>query len=182
MKAAEFRRHVQPVLDRYCISCHGWRRQRRSASSAPGMIRRETARPRAESSPPRTSLMTVPGLVRTAQHNHGAIPAGPRTTFATPAGWRRCYWRAIRTRTAKKLLELDREKLQRIVDGWTSTPRTLATTRSIAPRTNRPGRKVRSASPSRCPAVRPELARQPYAALVNVALPEESRFSRDRWL
>jgi len=157
-----FARTVQPVLDRYCISCHGLEA---TEGGCDLLGVRENGYSRAHNS------LTKRGLVAIAYRNRETGFSVPKDYFAH-AG-----------RLAKYLLqdhseyiELDRESFQRIVD-WLDLnaqyygdySHNRAEDRKISPQGERALREhIAKQFGGR-------LADQPFEALVNIALPGESR-------
>ena len=91
-----FARTVQPVLDRYCIGCHGLERDRRRRQSAGHARTGHVSRIRRWPGP---NQMIVSRRLRVADEPPGAgqaspsatsrpTSASPRTTSPTPAAWR----------------------------------------------------------------------------------------------
>jgi len=197
-----FARTVQPVLDRYCIACHGLDR---TVATSGSLVEASASGPLAATRDGSLSLLGTPedskqgrfsvsydslvsrkGLVAIAHRNSETAMSKPKDYFAH-AG-----------RLAKLLLDghpvgaplrgrpqecghigaplLDRESFQRIAD-WLDLNAQFYGDYSF----NRA--ESRQPSPDGEKALREciekrfgaELARQPYAALVNVALPTESR-------
>ena len=172
-----FVRTVQPVLDRYCIGCHGLERTEGDVKLLGSMPRGSGDTKNLISSVAYRSLVERPGLVSLAQRN-SETPYSVARDYFSHAG-----------RLAKLLLDGDkhhppvgapgglaRESFQRIVDwldlngqfygdySWTK-----AEWRVISPRGAQALRDHIRAS------FGPALAEQPLAALVNLGMPEQSR-------
>jgi hypothetical protein len=172
-----FARTVQPVLDKYCIHCHGLEKTEKinllgTTHDAPDG---QPIRPR-KFAVSYESLVAVPGLVAIAQHNRESYPSRPKDYFAHAGRLAKMLLAGHPDKDGKKLVELDRESFQRIAD-WLDVNAQYYGDYSF----NRPGSQL--PSPEGEKTLRkaiarrfgPELARQPFAALVNAALPEESR-------
>ncbi len=166
-----FARTVQPVLDRYCISCHGLEKTEAKLSLLGTMIEGPIKLGKVHGSVAYDSLTLRPGLVSVAVRNKETDFSKPKDYFAH-AG-----------RLAKILLQgdanhekLDPASFQRVVD-WLDLNAEFFGDYSW----NKA--EWRKPSPEGEKALREhiqktfgeELARQPFAALVNVALPAESR-------
>lgn len=166
-----FARTVQPVLDRHCISCHGLEQTAGGVNLLGTIEDRPADVQHLLASTAYNSLVSRNGLVAMALRNQEA-DASTAKDYMSHAG-----------RLAKMLLEgdeqhdrLDHESLQRIV-GWLDLNAQFFGDYSW--------NKVewRRAEPDGERALReyirqefgPELAAQPYASLVNVGLPAESR-------
>ena len=79
-----FLRTVQPVLDRYCIGCHGLDKTEGQVdllgtmeSAVPGIACRG-----GPSLGPYTTLVNAPGLIKIAQRNRETYPSQPKDYFA----------------------------------------------------------------------------------------------------
>jgi hypothetical protein len=172
-----FVRSVQPVLDRYCIHCHGLGKAQGNLNLLGIMPRGSGDTKNLVASAAYNSLVELPGLVSLAQRNN-ETPYSVARDYFSHAG-----------RLAKMLLTgdehhppvgdpdgLDQESFQRIVDwldlngqfygdySWNK-----AEWRTVRPNGERALREhIRSR-------FGPELAAQPFAALVNLGMPEQSR-------
>jgi len=170
-----FVRTVQPVLDRHCIRCHGLEKTEADVclmAISKEVVTGEGRRRRSMfGNAAYDSLINRAGLVALAQRNRETVFSTPKDYFAH-AG-----------KLAKMLLDghqgrvkLDRENFQRVVD-WLDLNAQFYGDYSF----NRA--ESRRPSPEGEKALRqhiektfgPELAKEPFAALVNVALPSESR-------
>jgi hypothetical protein len=177
-----FARTVQPVLDRYCIACHGLE-PRENQMDLLGTLEAVTF-PRKEWPGPNKmvvsrayhALLTRDGLVKVAH-------ADQETDYSTPDDY---YARAGRLAgmllaghpdlQGKPRIQIDHESFARVVD-WLDANAVCYGDYSW----NKP--EWREVAPAGERALReeirtrfgPAVAEQPYAALVNVALPEESR-------
>ncbi len=177
-----FARTVQPVLDRYCIGCHGLDRTDGGIDLL-GTIEPVTF-PRKQWPGPNKMLASrayavagVPrGLVSVAQGDMESDFSTPKDYFAHAGRLAKMLLAGHPDKDGKPLVQLDRESFQRIVD-WLDVNAVCYGDFSW----NKP--EWRKPSPDGERALRehirrsfgPQLAEQPFAALVNVALPEESR-------
>ena len=161
--ALSFARTVQPVLDRYCISCHGLKPKPDGKLSLIGKRTRfNTAY---------DALIKAKGLVKVARENGESDASKPKDYFAH-AGKLASILRGPHAKHVK----LDRPSYQRIVD-WMDLNVQYFGDYSY----NRP--EQRPFAPEGVKALRahiaevfnPELAAQPIDALINVALPSASR-------
>lgn len=161
-----FVRTVQPVLDRYCIRCHGLEKKEADLSllgtPTPGF---NTAY---------ESLVGREGLVALARANQETDASTPGEYYA-----RRGRLAAHLLGPHQKRVTLDRESLQRLLD-WLDLNGQYYGDYSW----NRPERRppvaaaeaaLRQQVGIRCGACHASLAEQPLAALVNIAAAEESR-------
>jgi len=166
-----FARTVQPVLDRYCIRCHGLEKTEGQINLLGTMDPEPIKLGRVRASAAYNALTLREGLVSVAHRNKETPYSKPKDYFAH-AG-----------RLAKLLLEgdqnhrpLDRESFQRVVD-WLDLNAEFYGDYSW----NKA--EWQTPSPEGEQALRrhvrntfgPPLAEEPFAALVNVALPSESR-------
>ncbi len=173
-----FVRTVQPVLDRYCISCHGLNKVEKDINllGLPyvkdlkgGMLER-----RAFSIAYRSLINS--GRLKLAMA-WGETPASrPGDYFARAGTLGKMLLAGHPDKGAKKRVELDRESLQRIVD-WMDVNSQFYGDYSWnriewQPPSPEGEKRLREAIALRFGA---ELAAQPYAALVNMAMPSESR-------
>jgi len=159
-----FMRTVQPVLDRYCISCHGLGKTEKDIN----LLR---AGQKGESS---YGTLMAKGRVKLVNDN--SFPSRPKDFFAHAGTLARMLLDGHPDKEGKKLVELDRESFQRVVD-WMDVNAPLYGDYShnrteMQPPSPAGEKLLREAITKRFGA---ELAAQPYAALVNVANPPESR-------
>ncbi len=158
-----FVRTVQPVLDRYCIKCHGLGKTPSGISllGTPGGTYNTAY----------DSIMKRRGLVRIAQRNSESVPSRPRDYFAHAGK----LVQVLREKH-KDRLRLDAESFQRIVD-WLDLNAQYYGDYSFNRAERRPSDRAGEKALRERIRLRfgEELAGQPFAALVNVALPTESR-------
>jgi len=177
-----FARTVQPVLDRYCIGCHGVDKTEGDVDLL-GTLKDVTFPYPTWPGPNKMivshayeSLMSRPDLVAIAQRNFETDFSTPKDYFAHAGTLAGMLLAGHPDAEGKARVTLDRESFQRIVD-WLDTNAMFYGDYSW--------NKVewRKPSPDGERALREhiretfgeELARQPFAALVNVAQPSESR-------
>ena len=166
-----FARTVQPVLDRYCIRCHGLGKTEGKINLLGTMEPGPPVVNRLRASAAYRSLTRRPGLVSVAHRNR-------ETPFSKPKDYYSHAGRLAKMLLAghKGRVKLDRESFTRIVD-WLDLNAIFYGDYSWNKE------EWRRASAAGETALRehirtrfgPTLAEQPYAALVNVALPSESR-------
>jgi hypothetical protein len=159
-----FTRTVQPVLDRYCISCHGLGKTDEGVS----LLR--------SGRNGRSSYAALMAKGRVKLVKDSSYPSRPKDFFAHAGTLAKMLLDGHPDTDGKKRVELDRESFQRIVD-WMDVNAPLygdySHNRIETQRPSRDGEKrLREAIARR---FGEELAAQPYAALVNVANPAESR-------
>jgi hypothetical protein len=177
-----FARTVQPVLDRYCIGCHGLDKTEGDVDLL-GTLKHVTFPYPTWPGPNKMivshayeSLMNRPELVAIAQRNFETDFSTPRDYFAHAGTLAGMLLAGHPDAEGKARVTLDRESFQRIVD-WLDTNAMFYGDYSW--------NKVewRKPSPGGEKVLREhiretfgeELAGQPFAALVNVAQPSESR-------
>jgi len=159
-----FARTVQPVLDRYCISCHGLKAKLDGKLSLIGKRTRFNAA--------YDALIKTKGLVKMAMGNGETHYSKPKDYFAHAGKLAGILLKGKHT----KHIKLDRPSFQRIVD-WMDLNVQYFGDYSY----NRP--EQRPFAPEGVKALRAhiekvfgaKLAAQPVDALVNVALPSSSR-------
>jgi len=177
-----FARTVQPVLDRYCIDCHGLDKTEGKINLL-GRIKNVVFPYPAWPGPNRMivsdayeSLVNRTGMVKIAQCNFETDFSTPKDYFAHAGKLAKMLLAGHADKKGKTRVKLDRESFQRIVD-WLDMNAICYGDYSW--------NKVewRKASPAGEAALRKhigktfgaKLAGQPFDALVNVAEPPESR-------
>ena len=177
-----FARTVQPVLDRYCLDCHGLDKTEGKINLL-GRIKKVVFPYPAWPGPNRMvvsdayeSLVNSKGVVSIAQCNFESDFSTPKDYFAHAGSLARMLLAGHADKKGKARLKLDRESFQRIVD-WLDMNAICYGDYSW--------NKVewRKASPPGEAALRQHIAKtfgaklaaQPFDALVNVAQPSESR-------
>ena len=177
-----FARTVQPVLDRYCIGCHGLDKRDGNLDLL-GTLDHVTF-PRKQWPGPNKmlvsrayhSLLTRDGLVNVAYADMETDYSAPKDYFAHAGRLAKLLLDGHPDQTGKSRVTLDRESFARIID-WLDANAICYGDYSWNKR------EWREPSVEGERALReqirlrfgPELARQPFGALVNVAVPEESR-------
>jgi cytochrome c553 len=165
-----FLRTVQPVLDRYCIGCHG-------LEKTEGNINLLGTMTGGRFSASYDSLLRgKAGLVKIAQRNGETHFSTPKEYYAHAGRLAKLLLAGHPDAEGRKRVELDRESFQRVVD-WLDLNAQFYGDYSFNRIENQPpsaeGEKsLREAIARRFGS---ELAQQPFAALVNVAMPSESR-------
>jgi len=176
-----FMRTVQPVLDRYCICCHGLDKAEGIVNllGSRGAVEQEKARNKRVSSFASASydaLIGLPNMVVLAHRNSEKVPSRPKDYFAHAGKLAALLLAGHPDKTGKKLVEFDRESFQRIVDWLDLNAQCYGDYSFNRDEDRQPApdgeKALRAAIEQRFGA---ELARQPFAALVNVAQPDESR-------
>jgi hypothetical protein len=177
-----FARTVQPVLDRYCIGCHGLARTEGRVNLL-GTLE-QVVFPRSQWPGPNKmivsrayhSLLTREGLVKVAHADMETDYSTPKDYFAHAGRLAKMLLSGHPDDKGKARVNLDRESFARIVD-WLDVNAVCygdyswnkLEWRDPLPEGERALREhIRGR-------FGPALAEQPFAALVNVALPEESR-------
>jgi len=162
-----FARTVQPVLDRYCIGCHGLEKTERGVNLL-GTIS-------GNYSVSYDSIMRR-GMVRIAQRNGETPVSKPKDYFAHAGKLAKMLLAGHRDKAGKPRVKLDRASFQRIVD-WLDLNAQFygdySFNRAEHRRTDGKGEKALRAEIAK--RFGRKIAEQPFAALVNVTLPTESR-------
>ncbi len=177
-----FMRTVQPVLDRHCIACHGPDNPPKGIDLTGGFTRNEKNGTRP--APRRLSafnvayesLISAPGMVKLAHRNSQTIYSKPDDYFARAGKLAPMLLAGHPDKEGRKRVELDRQSFQRVAD-WLDLNAQFYGDYSFNRIENRhPGpereKMLRTAIEKQFGA---ELAKEPYAMLVNVANPAESR-------
>ena len=167
-----FVRNVQPVLDRYCIGCHGLKDNPKGVD----LTGTTDGGKKSRFNTAYDSLCRGGGVVKIAPRNGETIYSVPRDYFSPAGRLAKMLLAGHPDKDGRKRVQLDRDSFQRIVD-WLDLNAQFYGDYSFNRIENQPplpaGEKaLRQAIEKRFGA---ELARQPYAALVNVANIGESR-------
>ncbi|MCY2990447.1 MAG: hypothetical protein NTY19_21600 [Planctomycetota bacterium] len=169
-------RTVQPVLDRYCIRCHGLEKTDGGVNLLGTMEDSNGKRNDETFSVSYRSLVHGRNLVRLAPRNGESYPSRPKDYFAHAGRLAQLLLDGHPDKQGNKLVELDRDSLQRIV-AWLDLNCQFYGDYSFNRVESQPPsavgeRALRQAIEKRFGS---EWARQPFAALVNVASPRASR-------
>lgn len=179
-----FVRTVQPVLDRYCIGCHGLDKTAGGIDltgvfgnqQAPGVKLKDGRKSLPWASAAYQSLLNAPGLVKVAQRNQETAYSQPKDYFAHAGLLAKMLLAGHPNKEGKKRVQLDRDSFQRIADWLDVNAQFFGDYSHNRIETQPPlvegERVLRAAIAKR---FGQELAQQPFAALVNVANPAESR-------
>jgi hypothetical protein len=175
-------RTVQPVLDRYCIRCHGAGDAPRGLDLTGAFFKLGKDGKRLDRgemsyfSASYESFFSVSGLIKVAQRNSQTIYSKPMDYFANAGRLGKMLLDGHPDKAGAKRVQLDRDSFQRIVDwldlnaqffgDYSFNRMELQTARGDGEKA------LRAAIEKRFGA---DLARQPFAALVNVANVPESR-------
>jgi hypothetical protein len=179
-RGSSFLTRVQPVLDRYCIKCHGLGDKPAGDLTLTDMPA-EVASKKKKNSPiafnlAYAQLIAKPGLIRTINHKDMTHFSQPRDYFAHASKLAPMLLAGHPDKDGKKRLELDRESWLRIVD-WLDLnaqfygdySHNRNDTRSVSPQ----GEKALRAHIAKT--FGNKLAAQPIETLVNRELLAESR-------
>jgi len=177
-----FVRTVQPVLDRYCIACHGLEKTEKEVNllhtRGAEYVRRLPGGVERRNRPFSTAYesLIASGRVSVVQLGREDFPSRPKDYFANAGTLAKMLLDGHPDKDGKKRVELDRESFQRIVD-WLDVNAQFYGDYSfnrieMQPPLPEGEKRLREAVAKRFGA---ELSAQPYAALVNVANPAESR-------
>jgi hypothetical protein len=173
-----FVRSVQPVLDRYCIGCHGLGRTEGGVDLLGTMTLDVSRHPNHFSGLFNVAYDTLiaKGGVKVARRNCETARSRPKDYFAHAGTLAQMLRDGHKDKDGKPRVQLDRESFRRIVD-WLDLNAPFYGDYSFNRAEDQPPlpegeRALREAVRRRFGA---ELADQPFAALVNVALPAESR-------
>ena len=175
-----FARTVQPVLDRYCLNCHGPAKTEGGVDLTGGFPLAGKDESRSERtagfSNSYGSLIRIGGLVKVAPRNGETYFSRPKDYFAHAGRLAQMLLDGHADKAGKRRVELDRESFQRVVDWLDLNAQCYGDYSFNRIETRMPlaqgERALRAAIEQR---FGPELAGQPYPALVNVANPAESR-------
>ena len=170
-----FVRTVQPVLDRHCIRCHGLGKTEAGVNLL-GTFDKPDGKGRMDFTASYESIMRRGGMVKIAQRNQETNFSVPKDYFAHAGKLTPMLLAGHLDKEGKPRVNLDRDSFQRIVD-WLDLNAQFYGDYSF----NRIERTRPSADGEK--ALREhitkrfgqELAGQPFPALVNTALPAESR-------
>ena len=160
-------RTVQPVLDRYCIKCHGLGEKKNPINLLGTPSTYVTSY---------DSIMKRRSMVRIAQRNSESVPSRPKDYFAHASRLAKMLLDGHKDNQGKPKVRLDRESFQRIVDWLDLNAQFYGDYSFNRPERQPPLREGVEALRERIEErFGRELANQPLAALVNVALPAASR-------
>ncbi len=162
-----FARTVQPVLDRYCIRCHGLEKTEGSVN----LLGEPSGFNRAYD-----SLTRGRGLVAMAHRNSETVYSKPKDYYAHAGRLAGMLLEGHPAKDGTARVKLDRESFQRIAD-WLDLNGQYFGDYSFN-RAEQRGQDAEGAKALReyiTERFGGDLAGQPYHALVNVALPSESR-------
>ncbi len=169
-----FVRTVQPVLDRYCIGCHGLEKTEAGVNltgafrDAKGKGLRFTVS--------YESIMRRGGMVKIAQRNQETAYSKPKDYYAHAGRLTRMLLDGHPDKAGKPKVQLDRDSLSRIIDWLDLNAQFYGDYSFNRIETQRPAgageKALRQAVARRFGT---KIAEQPFAALVNLALPSESR-------
>ena len=178
-----FHRTVQPVLDRYCIRCHGLGKTEGKVNllsnyGRDSRINGMPVKPRFDNSDAYATLTTRPGLIKMAlrKGNGGVdsetVNSRPKDYFAHASKLPGMLMKGH----DKAKLKLDRESFQRIVD-WLDMNAVrygdYGRDKTSSRKLNKGGEKALRAYIAECFGAK--LAAQPIQSLVNVSQVDESR-------
>ena len=177
VEALSFARTVQPVLDRYCISCHGLDKTEGNVNLL-GTFADQEAGDRKRTGPFTASYasLTRGNLVRLAHRNSESVPSKPKDYFAHAGKLARMLLDGHRDKEGKPRVALDRNSFQRIIVWLDLNCQFYGDYSFNRIETQKPAiegeKALREAIEKRFGG---ELAGQPFAALANIAQPSESR-------
>ena len=171
-----FVRSVQPVLDRHCISCHGLGKVEKNVNLLGSLPGQEAQKLKEKTYSVAYNSLIASGRVKMAAAWGETVSSRPSDYFANAGTLAKMLLDGHPDKDGKKRVELDRESLQRIVD-WMDVNSQFYGDYSCnriewQPPSPEGEKALREAIAKRFGA---ELAAQPYEALVNKALPSESR-------
>jgi len=169
-----FVRTVQPVLDRYCIRCHGLEKTEGGVNLTGAF--RDSDGKGLRFTVSYESIMRRGGMVKIAQRNQETPVSKPKDYYAHAGRLTRMLLDGHPDKAGKPKVQLDRESLSRIIDWLDLNAQFYGDYSFNRLETQSPvsaGEKaLRVAVARRFGA---EIADQPFAALVNLAMPAESR-------
>jgi hypothetical protein len=166
---------VQPVLDRYCISCHGLGKVEKNVNLLSLPYGKYDVDHGKTYSVAHQSLIDS-GLVKVAWSWAESTSSKPNDYFAGGGNLARMLLAGHPDKDGNRRVELDRESFQRMVDWMDLNAQFYGDYSHNRLEWQQPipeaEQALRSAIAAR---FGEELAAQPYAALVNMAMPSESR-------
>ena len=169
-----FVRTVQPVLDRYCIACHGLGKTEAGLDLTGAF--RDSGGKGLRFAASYESLMRRGGMVKIAQRNQETPVSKPKDYYAHAGRLAAMLRDGHPDKTGKPKVQLDRDSLSRIID-WLDLNAQFYGDYSFNRLEGRP--PVADAEKALRQAVArrfgTDVANQPFAALVNLAMPAESR-------
>ena len=169
-----FVRTVQPVLDRYCIGCHGLEKTEAGVNLTGAF--RDTNGKGLRFTVSYESIMRRGGMVKIAQRNRETAYSKPKDYYAHAGRLTRMLLDGHPDKAGKPKVKLDRDSLQRIVDWLDLNAQFYGDYSFNRLETQKPvsaGEKALRQAVAR--RFGTKIAEQPFAALVNLALPSESR-------
>ena len=173
-----FGRTVQPVLDRYCVGCHSGEKAPKSIDLTGSYREDGTAQKKRRSAAWTSSYDSLvnSGLVKVAPRNGESYPSKPMDYFAHAGKLAKMLLEGHPDKQGAKRVQLDRQSFQRIVD-WLDLNAQFYGDYSFNRIEDQPPQAEGEKALREAVAKRfgPELARQPFAMLVNVVNVEESR-------
>jgi len=169
-----FVRTVQPVLDRYCIRCHGLDKTEAGVDLTGGF--RDSQGKALRFTVSYESIMRRGGMVKIAQRNSETAYSTPKDYYAHAGRLARMLLDGHPDKAGKPRVQLDRASLSRIIDWLDLNAQFFGDYSFNRIETERPvaaaEKALRAAVARRFGT---KMAGQPFAALVNLAMPSESR-------
>ena len=163
---------VQPVLDRYCIECHGLDGTEGNLSLL-GSYQNQRFTTSYE------SLVKRGGLVAAAHRNSETAYSKPKDYFAHAGRLAQILLEGHQDKDGNSLVQLDQQGLQQIIDWLDLNGQFFGNYSFNRPEEQGPSRDGEKALREYVAGrFGEEVARLPYAALVNPAMPAESRILR----
>ena len=169
-----FVRTVQPVLDRYCIGCHGLEKTEAGVNLTGAF--RDTSGKGLRFTVSYESIMRRGGMVKIAQRNQETPVSKPKDYYAHAGRLTRMLLDGHPDKAGKPKVQLDRDSLSRIIDWLDLNAQFYGDYSFNRLETQRPvgaGEKALRQAVAR--RFGTQIAEQPFAALVNLAMPAESR-------
>ena len=169
-----FVRTVQPVLDRYCIRCHGLEKTEAGVNLTGAF--RDASGKGLRFTVSYESIMRRGGMVKIAQRNQETAFSKPKDYYAHAGRLAKMLLDGHPDKAGRPKVKLDRDSLQRIVDWLDLNAQFYGDYSFNRIETQRPvaaGEKALRQAVAR--RFGTKIAQQPFAVLVNLALPSESR-------
>lgn len=169
-----FVRTVQPVLDRYCIGCHGLEKTEAGVNLT-GAFRDSNGKG-LRFTVSYESIMRRGGMVKIAQRNSETAYSTPKDYYAHAGRLTKMLLDGHPDKAGKPKVRLDRDSLSRIIDWLDLNAQFYGDYSFNRIETQRPvGAAEKALRTAVARRFGTKISGQPFAALVNLAMPSESR-------
>jgi hypothetical protein len=169
-----FVRTVQPVLDRYCIGCHGLEKTEAGVNLTGAF--RDSSGKGLRFTASYESIMRRGGMVKIAQRNSETAYSTPKDYYAHAGRLTKMLLDGHPDKAGKPKVRLDRDSLSRIIDWLDLNAQFYGDYSFNRIETQRPvGAAEKALRQAVAKRFGTKISGQPFAALVNLAMPSESR-------